>query len=118
MLTYNTGRKSPKCSCEHGGNYRCRAHFKGAQAVVGHRFAGNGPNGLYYDYYYYYCYYYYYYYTTTTTTTTTTTYNSLFPHTIRCSLYHITDNSDLFSDNSDLFSDNSDPFQIIVICGL
>ena len=29
-----------------GSNHRCRAHFKGAQTVIGQRFAGNGPNGL------------------------------------------------------------------------
>ena len=64
-------------------NHRCRAQFKKcAQTVVGQRFAGNGPNGLSYDYYayyyyYYYAYYYYYIllllllYTTTTTTITT-----------------------------------------------
>ena len=44
-----------------GSNHRCRALFKCAQTVVGQRSAGNGPNGLSYDYYYYYCYYYYYY---------------------------------------------------------
>ena len=36
-----------------------RAQFKCAQTVVGQLFAGNGPNGLSYDYYYYYYYYYY-----------------------------------------------------------
>ena len=41
-----------------GSNRRCRAQFKCAQTVVGQRLAGNGPNGLSYDYYY----------TTTTTT--------------------------------------------------
>ena len=34
-------------------NHRCRAQFKGAQTVVGQRFAGNGPrttwNALPYD---------------------------------------------------------------------
>ena len=30
-----------------------------AQTVIGQRSAGNGPNGLSYDYYYYYYYYYY-----------------------------------------------------------
>ena len=33
---------------------KCVAQFKCAQTVVGHRFAGNGPNGLSYYYYYYY----------------------------------------------------------------
>ena len=37
-------------------NHRCCAHFKGAQTVVGQRFAGNGQKGLSY-----YCYYNYYY---------------------------------------------------------
>ena len=37
-----------------GSSHRCRAQFKCAQAVVGQRSAGNGPNGLSYDYYYYY----------------------------------------------------------------
>ena len=32
----------------------CRAQFKCAQTVIGQRSAGNGPNGLSYDYYYYY----------------------------------------------------------------
>ena len=36
-----------------GSNNRCRAQFKCAQTVVGQRSAGNGPNGLSYDYYYY-----------------------------------------------------------------
>ena len=40
-------------------NHRCRAQFKCAQTVIGQRSAGNGPNGLSYDYYYYYYYYYY-----------------------------------------------------------
>ena len=43
-----------------GSNHRCRAQFKCLQTVVGQRFAGNGPNGLSYNYYYYYYYYYYY----------------------------------------------------------
>ena len=30
------------------------AKFKCAQTVIGQRSAGNGPNGLSYDYYYYY----------------------------------------------------------------
>ena len=38
-------------------NHRCRAQFKCAQTVIGQRSAGNGPNGLSYDYYYYYYYY-------------------------------------------------------------
>ena len=36
-----------------GSNHRCRAQFKRAQTVIGQRSAGNGPNGLSYDYYYY-----------------------------------------------------------------
>ena len=36
-----------------GSNHRCRAQFKCAQTVIGQRSAGNGPNGLSYDYYYY-----------------------------------------------------------------
>ena len=37
-----------------GSNHRCRAQFKCAQTVIGQRSAGNGPDGLSYDYYYYY----------------------------------------------------------------
>ena len=37
-----------------GSNHWCRAQFKCAQTVIGQRSAGNGPNGLSYDYYYYY----------------------------------------------------------------
>ena len=33
-----------------------RAQFKCAETVIGQRSAGNGPNGLSYDYYYYYYY--------------------------------------------------------------
>ena len=37
-----------------GSNHRCRALFKCAQTLISQRSAGNGPNGLSYDYYYYY----------------------------------------------------------------
>ena len=40
-----------------GSNHRCRAQFKCTHTVIGQRSAGNGPNGLPYDYYYYYYYY-------------------------------------------------------------
>ena len=40
--------------------FKCESlKFKCAQTVVGQRFAGNGPNGLSYDYYYHHYYYYY-----------------------------------------------------------
>ena len=58
----NTGQKIPQMSELTGSYHRCRAQFQRAQTVVGQRFAGNGPNGLPYDYYYYYYYYYNYYY--------------------------------------------------------
>ena len=61
-------QKVPQISELTGSNHRCRAQFKCAQTVMGQRSAGNGPNGLSYDYYYYYILVY----TTTTTTTTTT----------------------------------------------
>ena len=35
-----------------GSNHRCRAQFKCAQTVIGHRFAGNSPNVVPYYYYY------------------------------------------------------------------
>ena len=41
--------------------YNIEDTSRGAQTVVGQRFAGNGPNGLSYYYYYYYYYYYDYY---------------------------------------------------------
>ena len=49
----------PQMSELTGSNHRCRAQFKCAETVIGQRSAGNGPNGLSYDYYYYYYYYYY-----------------------------------------------------------
>ena len=63
----NTGQKILQMSNWYAIIYVCRAHFKGAQTVVGQCFAGNGPNGLSY-------YYYDYTYCTTYTTITTTTY--------------------------------------------
>ena len=46
----------------HGAHYTqyitWRPLFERWQTVIGQRSAGNGPNGLSYDYYYYYYYYY------------------------------------------------------------
>ena len=44
-------QKIPQMSELTGSNHRCRAQFKCAQTVLGQRSAGNGPNGLSYDYY-------------------------------------------------------------------
>ena len=49
----NTGSNGSPCGSHDLSDFRGRAQFKCAQTVVGQSSAGNGPDGLSYDYYYY-----------------------------------------------------------------